>query len=135
MPRLVSVRKLDNETSCPKFLGLPDMVRNSISGLPKVIDQKVDLAAGIFPFWQLCRRVAHDLHRKGWAVWEAFYKANRVQKVFTDYLAAGVPAYHAIEAAITGEPYQAPAYPGADVRLTILGMVKGIKEKKSTCIQ
>ncbi len=121
MPRMVSIRKLDRETFCPKFLGLPDMVRNSISGLPRVIDQKVDLGRGVFPLWRLCQQVAGDLNCRGWPVWRAFQKARRMQKTFTDYLAAGIPAHQAIEAAITGRACQTPEYPPSDVRLAILG--------------
>ncbi|MBM7555275.1 acyl-CoA dehydratase activase-related protein [Halanaerobacter jeridensis] len=41
VPRLVSVEK--NKYLCPKFLGLPEMVKSSITGLPKLIDVTIDL--------------------------------------------------------------------------------------------
>ena len=44
VPRLISVEK--NEYICPKFCGLPDMVINSIEGLPKVIDCTINLRDG-----------------------------------------------------------------------------------------
>ena len=44
MPRLVS---LDGKsTLCPKFLGLPDMVKYSIAGLPEIIENRLDLKKG-----------------------------------------------------------------------------------------
>jgi predicted nucleotide-binding protein (sugar kinase/HSP70/actin superfamily) len=41
IPRLTSVSR--NEYICPKFGGLPDMIRHSIKDLPKIIDTEVDL--------------------------------------------------------------------------------------------
>lgn len=41
IPRLKSVAK--GEYICPKFCGLPDMVRYSIDGLPPIIDTEVDI--------------------------------------------------------------------------------------------
>ncbi|MCX7842602.1 MAG: acyl-CoA dehydratase activase-related protein [Clostridia bacterium] len=41
IPRFTSISK--NEYICPKFGGLPDVVRNTLSGLPAVIDTEVNL--------------------------------------------------------------------------------------------
>lgn len=41
IPRLVSVEK--KAYICPKFLGLPDMIRHGIKGLPKVLSPDVNL--------------------------------------------------------------------------------------------
>ena len=41
LPKVISLYK--REYCCPKILGLPDMVKNSIEGLPKVIDVMFDL--------------------------------------------------------------------------------------------
>ena len=40
IPRFTSVSK--GEFICPKFGGLPDMIRNTITGLPEIIDVDVD---------------------------------------------------------------------------------------------
>lgn len=40
VPRIVSVNK--NEYICPKFCGLPDMIKYSIKDLPKFIDTTID---------------------------------------------------------------------------------------------
>jgi predicted nucleotide-binding protein (sugar kinase/HSP70/actin superfamily) len=44
VPRLISVEK--NEYICPKFCGLPDMVLNTVKGLPRVIDCTINLRNG-----------------------------------------------------------------------------------------
>ncbi len=41
IPRLTSISK--GEYICPKFGGLPDMVRHSVKNLPEIIDVEVDL--------------------------------------------------------------------------------------------
>lgn len=40
VPRIVSVQK--HTYICPKFMGLPDMIRTAVAGPPPVIDPKVD---------------------------------------------------------------------------------------------
>jgi len=36
IPRIISIEP--KEYICPKFLGLPDMIRNSISNIPHIVD-------------------------------------------------------------------------------------------------
>ncbi|MCR4443375.1 MAG: acyl-CoA dehydratase activase-related protein [Peptococcaceae bacterium] len=122
LPRMVSVRKLDAETFCPKFLGLPDMIRNSIAGLPEIIDEKVDLARGFFPLWKLGLKIARRLgYKKDWHTWRAFVKAKAAQDKYIRNLAAGVPPQVAMETAVTGEPVRLPDVPVPDLNLAILG--------------
>lgn len=52
VPRLISLQK--NEYICPKFCGLPDMVANSIKGLPRVIEVTVNLRNS---YWSLRKAV------------------------------------------------------------------------------
>ncbi len=48
IPRLISVER--NEYICPKFCGLPDMIINSIKGLPRVIDCTINLRNNTLSF-------------------------------------------------------------------------------------
>ncbi|MDI6704622.1 MAG: acyl-CoA dehydratase activase-related protein, partial [bacterium] len=41
IPRVVSIEK--EAYTCPKFIGLPDMVKSSISNLPYIIDTVIDI--------------------------------------------------------------------------------------------
>lgn len=65
IPRLISVER--NEYICPKFCGLPDMVINSITGLPRVIDCTINLRNGPLSFTKAVLDVGRlftgDLHR------------------------------------------------------------------------
>lgn len=121
MPRMVKVRKMETEVFCPKFLGLPDMVRNSISGLPRIIDEKIDLSKGRYPLWHICKKIARQIERKGFAVRLAYQKAQKCQGRFNNYLTLGVGAQEAIDAAIAGRNYQEPPQYETDINLAILG--------------
>jgi len=121
LPRMVSVRKLDAETFCPKFLGLPDMIRNSIDGLPEIIDEKVDFAKGYFSQWRLCLRIAKQLDVHGLVVLRAYIKAKKVQERYIADLAKGLPFYSALEIAVTGQTDQQEVTPEPDINLAILG--------------
>lgn len=121
LPRMVSVRRLAGETFCPKFLGLPDMIKNSIEGLPTIIDDRVDLGKGIFPKWNLCNKIAAQIDQRGWVVWRAYLKAQKAQERFDHLLLQGVPAQEAINSAVLGLDYQKTARPEPDIHLAILG--------------
>lgn len=58
IPRLVNIVKGRTRVFCPKFLGLPDMVRHSMENLPPILDPRVDFRRGKIYFWRECRRVA-----------------------------------------------------------------------------
>ncbi len=121
MPRMVKVRKLETETFCPKFLGLPDMVRNSIAELPRIIDEKVDLSKGPFAKWKLCRRIAAQLEKKGVVVWRAYRNAEKCQVKFNTYLYRGIAAQEAIDAALEGRSPKEWEKQETDIELAILG--------------
>lgn len=83
VPRLVS---LDGKaTLCPKFLGLPDMVRYSLEGLPELIDQRLDLKKGRLELYRFLFRVAgrftRDKTRIARAICRAWYNFNGYRKL------------------------------------------------------
>lgn len=121
LPRMVSVSREMGETFCPKFLGLPDMIKNSLDNLPRIIDDNIDFRQGNFALWKLCYKLAKDLQKGPVAAWQAYNKANKVQAQFTQTMAQGIPAQEAIEVVLTGRPYQKPASPDPDVHLAVIG--------------
>lgn len=83
LPRMVSTAR--REYICPKFLGFPDMVLNTIDGLPPLIDFNM------------------DLYRRGSSPYEFFYT---VGKIFTKNPARIFMAYKASKNALQNQ-YQA----------------------------
>lgn len=57
VPRLVKVRKHETETFCPKFLGLPDLLRASINNLPEMLDTRIELTRGRFELFRIAREI------------------------------------------------------------------------------
>lgn len=78
LPRMVDVGSRD--TFCPKFLALPEMVQYSLSGLPTVVESRVNLSHPWNLFY-LCRELQHK-----WApkknFWTAYQRARAAQKHF-----------------------------------------------------
>lgn len=121
LPRMVKIRKMGTEVFCPKFLGLPDLIRGAIADLPEIIDVKVDLSKGLWPKWQLSRQVAQLLDKKGAIVWQAYRRAGQAQTKFKEYLLKGIDAETAIEAIVQGKEITEPPVFSGDLNLAILG--------------
>ncbi|MDD2510586.1 MAG: acyl-CoA dehydratase activase-related protein [Syntrophomonas sp.] len=84
-PRLVSVRShgdFGTETFCPKFLGLPDMLRLAMDDLPEIIDVRVDLKKGKDELWQVFLEIGSKLGNSGEEIKRAFTKAKKVQREY-----------------------------------------------------
>lgn len=83
LPRLVS---LDGKnTLCPKFLGLPDMVRYSIQDLPEVIEDRLDLKKGRLELYRFMfrvgRRFTDNKLKIAGAILRARYSFSRYRKL------------------------------------------------------
>ncbi len=84
-PRFISLGK--KNFVCPKFMGLPDMLRAAFNNknLPPLIDPDIDLRKGIFPI----RRIAHLIGKRlkagylrvEWALWRAIYRQKQFEKI------------------------------------------------------
>ncbi len=80
IPRFVSLG--NNNYVCPKFMGLPDMIRANIKGLPKIIEPVIDLRKGFMPVRKIAREIG-DIFNKGfWEVESAYRKAIKLQNKF-----------------------------------------------------
>ena len=83
IPRLIS---LDGKsTLCPKFLGLPDMVKYSIKGLPEIIENRLDLKKGKLELYRFLYRIGKKFTDNKLlilkAIWRARYNFNRYRKL------------------------------------------------------
>ncbi|HBQ87749.1 MAG TPA: 2-hydroxyglutaryl-CoA dehydratase [Syntrophomonas sp.] len=88
-PRLVSVRKhgdFGTETFCPKFLGLPDMVRLGIKNLPALLDIRIDLKKGKEELKNICLELGQTLGNKSTDILKAMQKSVKAQRDYEKYL-------------------------------------------------
>ncbi|NLO89621.1 MAG: 2-hydroxyglutaryl-CoA dehydratase [Clostridia bacterium] len=87
IPRMVNIDKEKHITFCPKFLGLPDMIRASISNLPPILEVSLDKKnQGKLFLYKACRLLGRQLGKPYNKVFQAYLKAVRFQKKFEDFL-------------------------------------------------
>ncbi|NLM52378.1 MAG: 2-hydroxyglutaryl-CoA dehydratase [Firmicutes bacterium] len=118
MPRLIS---LDGKsTLCPKFLGLPDMVRCSVANLPEIIDTRLDLKKGKMELYRFLYRVGKRFTDNRIkilrAIWLARYKFSHYRKL----LLKGLTPEEAFTCLDTGQE-PPPKKQSAQIKLAVLG--------------
>ncbi|HHV07640.1 MAG TPA: 2-hydroxyglutaryl-CoA dehydratase [Firmicutes bacterium] len=85
VPRMVDVGT--NDTFCPKFLALPEMIRCSFSDMPVLIAQRVDVRGRLHLF-KLCSELQREW-ASGSGVWTPFKKARTAQTQYETELTSG----------------------------------------------
>jgi predicted nucleotide-binding protein (sugar kinase/HSP70/actin superfamily) len=96
IPRIVSID--GDATLCPKFLGLSDMIRASIKGIPPLLTPRLDIRDGRFAPMKAWVQVAKTLgvgRRKAWA---AYRKAAQAGQYYEALLASRILPLEAMEA-------------------------------------
>ncbi|MFA4885082.1 MAG: acyl-CoA dehydratase activase-related protein [Desulfotomaculaceae bacterium] len=87
LPRMVSVKK--REYICPKFMGLPDMVR-CLQGLPPLIDVNVNLYKKKSNAYAAVQEVGKILTGNHLKIWMAYRRALIVQNKYFRLLHLGL---------------------------------------------
>lgn len=87
IPRLVSID--GKSTFCPKFLGLPDMVLNSVDNLPAVIVENLDLSLNRCDFFLFFLRLGKKFTNNIWRIWRAYFKGLMSLKKYKNQLLKG----------------------------------------------
>lgn len=120
IPRYVSVDR--GTVFCPKFLGLPDMIRFSMKDIPRVVSPRVDMRKGRLGLGFACLSVASELGLPRTRAISAWLYATRSQA------SAGRPAAAraageepAIVAASSREGGAGAAPAGSRLRIAVLG--------------
>ncbi|HWI54093.1 MAG TPA: acyl-CoA dehydratase activase-related protein [Desulfobacteria bacterium] len=86
IPRFVSVCREKKVTFCPKFLGLPDMIRASMSDLPPLLDVRVDLSNGWTELFKVCFRLGKRLDNNLLEIVNAFNLGLKAQRRYEELL-------------------------------------------------
>jgi len=118
VPRLVCLS--EDRVFCPKFLGLPDMVRHGGMELPKLLEVRLDRRKGKLFLHQACLEVGRQLGASWWQVTRAFAAALNEQVRYCRSLLGGArpagvkppqrrslsgPAGRPLRVALMGYPY------------------------------
>jgi len=80
IPRLVCVEK--GAYFCPKFLGLPDMVKSSLSPLPPLIEPTVDIRKPDTNFKNSFLAVGKLITDNSKKIYQSFYEAQRSLQLY-----------------------------------------------------
>ncbi|PNT94034.1 acyl-CoA dehydratase activase-related protein [Clostridium thermosuccinogenes] len=87
IPRFTSVSK--NEYICPKFGGLPDMVRHTFKGLPEIIDTEINLRKSAKNALEAALDIGSRFTGSRMAIKRAFHKAQKDYLRFRHMLKEG----------------------------------------------
>lgn len=99
IPRIMSIR--EKEFICPKFCGLPEMIKNSIPGLPLIIDTPI-YTYSHKNLYKSFYRIGRKLGKRSYDIRMALTKAIESQKGFK----TGINDKNAnIKIALAGHPY------------------------------
>lgn len=133
-PRLVGLRSFGDfktETFCPKFLGLPDMIRAAMEDLPPIIDTRIDLRRG-GPgkhFWKasdkpsmekVCDEIGERLGESNSVVRRAVREARQIQEQFFKLLEKTYLPETAMRHLLYGEEL-VPAQKGQKFAVAVVG--------------
>lgn len=88
VPRVVSLER--KRYICPKFLGLPDMVKSSLGSAVPVISPTVNLSWGKLKLWREGLKSGGILVKNPWQLWQALGKAARAQEEYQYQLAGAL---------------------------------------------
>ncbi len=87
LPRLVSVEH--KSYICPKFMGLPDMIKSSLPELPPIIDLCVDLSRDDRQYQRDLHRVGKMFTRNPWKIKRAVEASEAMLADYRQLLQAG----------------------------------------------
>ncbi|SFR02067.1 acyl-CoA dehydratase activase-related protein [Desulfoscipio geothermicus] len=110
IPRIVCLNK--KTVYCPKFLGLPDMIRHGLADMPPVIDVRIDnrdRKNGIFSAYYA---VGKMLNASPLNIIRAYLKARLTQLKFQRVLNSGLQPLEAMDVIFKGKKYQSVKQPG-----------------------
>lgn len=87
IPRFTSISR--NEYICPKFGGLPDMVRHTVKGLPSLIDTEINLRKSRRNAWKAVFEAGNCLGAGKSEIRHAFKKALKEYRNYRSRVQAG----------------------------------------------
>ena len=100
IPRIVCLNK--KTIYCPKFLGLPDMIRHGLTGMPPIIDVEMDSREGWLSLWKSYLKIGRIFGIGRMKILRAYLKARAVARRFQSLLQSGLHPPEAMAALIEG---------------------------------
>ena len=117
LPRLISVEK--REYICPKFLGLPDMVRR-IPGIPPLIDVDISLYKNKKGLYKAVKKVGALFNANSLAIWRAYRRSLSALKSYFRLLELGLIPAEAM-AVMENRVKESPYISGDSLKVGLIG--------------
>ncbi len=120
--RMVSVEKSDCDTyTCPKLIGLPDMIKSSLEDIPPMLEFVVDVQNRSLK--ASARQLASDLGATGPRVRKALAESLAVQERYEEQLLRGIPPEEAMKDVLGGREQggERADEAGGDITIAIVG--------------
>ena len=103
IPRIISVEV--KEYICPKFMGLPDMIKANISNLPKVIDVNLDMSKSNKDLVKFVKEVGNHFTSNPLKITKAWQNAIKENKKYEEIIGQDqMLPHHAIESLLQDKP-------------------------------
>ncbi|TYO97824.1 acyl-CoA dehydratase activase-related protein [Desulfallas thermosapovorans] len=106
IPRIVCLNK--KTVYCPKFLGLPDMIRYGIANMPPIIDVRIDARDRKDSILSAYYKVGKMLGKTPMHITKALLKARMVQFKFDGLLHRGLQPLEAMDTIFNGKKGYTP---------------------------
>lgn len=120
IPRVVCLNR--KTVYCPKFLGLPDMIRYSIENLPPIIDVRMDTRQGRFAIFKAYLQIGRILGAPKCSVLRAYLKAVGILYRYNRLLLKGwspLTAMNFLENQVGGADFDGSTKPS--LKFAVLG--------------
>ncbi len=96
IPRITSTNH--NTIYCPKFLGLPDMIRHGLSDMPPIIDTEMDSRQGWFSLWRAYKEIGRIFCSNKYIILKAYIKSRKINNKYIKLMRAGLHPQEAVSA-------------------------------------
>jgi predicted nucleotide-binding protein (sugar kinase/HSP70/actin superfamily) len=117
LPRIVSVEP--KKYTCPKLLGLPDMVKSNVAGLPAIWHDTVNFSAHKYALFVLVWRMGWRLSSNIFRIIGAYGAACRQLRRYEGFLRQGYTAEEAYEMQKCTNPQGEPVQ--KDITIAVVG--------------
>lgn len=119
IPRVVCLN--GKTVYCPKFLGLPDMIRHSLSNIPPVIDVRMDTRQGRLSLIKAYQDIGAYFGVNKTSALLAYFKAKLVLRKYNALLRKGFHPAEAISLIENSKNGEFASPPKSNLRFAVLG--------------
>lgn len=119
IPRVVCLNR--KTVYCPKFLGLPDMIRYSVENVPPIIDVRMDTRQGPLSLLKAYMEIGRHFGAGKTSVLRAYYKAKGTFRRYNGLLRKGLSPVEAMAHLRNPKEANPENPPIANLKFAVLG--------------